>query len=109
MGQGENWGVVWGKTASGDAGELTSRPVVPMRAFGFTVETTQIVNHVWMPQDMGGLLHEAAAAKLDDYGVPFCKQHLTGKELTYIQKIFDSSCLTAHRSTPLCAPCASSC
>ena len=73
-------------------------------SFGFTVETTQLVNHVWMPRDLGGALHEAAAAKLDNYGVPFCKQHLTGKEMLYIQEIFDSDLLnSASKYTSLCA------
>ena len=68
------------------------------------METTQLVNHVWMPRDLGGALHEAAAAKLDNYGVPFCKQHLTGKEMLYIQEIFDSDLLnSASKYTSLCA------
>ena len=73
-------------------------------SFGFAVETTQLVNHVWMPQDLGSSLHKAAAAKLDNYGVPFCKQHLTGKELSFIQEIFDSELLnSASKYTSLCA------
>lgn len=72
--------------------------------FGFSVENTQIVNHVWMPDALGGLLHDAAAAKLDNLGVPFCKQYLTGQELTYIQEIFASELLnSASKYTSLCA------
>ena len=72
--------------------------------FGFTIESTQIVNHVWLPQHLGGLQHEAAAAKLDNLSIPFCKQYLTGNEIRYINEILDSGLLnSASKFTSLCA------
>lgn len=72
--------------------------------FGFTIESTQIVNHVWLPEHLGGLQHEAAAAKLDNLGIPFCKQYLTGNETLYINEILDSGLLnSASKFTSLCA------
>ncbi len=72
--------------------------------FGFTIESTQIVNHVWLPQHLGGPQHEAAAAKLDNLSIPFCRQYLTGQELPYIKEILDSGLLNStSKFTSQCA------
>lgn len=66
--------------------------------FGFTKVTIQDVYHVWLPQHMIEPLSRSDKAKL-----PFCKQHLTGSEITYINQVLSSGLDSAARFTTMCA------
>ncbi|RYY87919.1 aminotransferase class I/II-fold pyridoxal phosphate-dependent enzyme, partial [archaeon] len=48
------------------------------RAFGFRLASVQDVYHIWLPDDL------PSVPQADQSMVPFCRQHLMGKEMGYI-------------------------
>lgn len=68
-------------------------------SFGFKVKTTQDVYHVWLPDNLSGPLHPADSQSL----IPFCRQHFTGKEKTYVDQVFSSGLDSASQFTLACS------
>lgn len=52
--------------------------------FGFSVSALQAIFHVWLPDDL------ARPSRSDQDLIPFCRQHLTGKELSNVQHLLSS-------------------
>lgn len=67
-------------------------------SFGFRKETLQEVYHVWLPDDLSSPIVRA-----DQGPIPFCKQHVTGKELTYAAQVLSSGLDSAAYFTVLCS------
>lgn len=57
-------------------------------AFGFSKVKVQEIHHVWLPEDLSGPISRA-----DRDPIPYCKQHLTGHELSHVQHLFSTGML----------------
>jgi predicted GNAT family acetyltransferase len=66
--------------------------------FGFEKVTLQEVYHVWLPDHLASPIVRA-----DQGPIPFCKQHFTGKELTYAAQVLSSGLDSAAYFTMLCS------
>ena len=67
--------------------------------FGFTKIAVQEVRHVWLPQHLTQYVSRADTAP-----IPFCRQHLTGKELTYTAQVISGGLLdSAAHFTMMCS------
>ena len=63
-------------------------------------DRTQIVNHVWLPED----LLTVRPPRADRLEIPYCRQFLTGNEKKYVDQILDNKMLdSAANYTNLCA------
>ena len=68
--------------------------------FGLSVASRQDVFHCWLPQH----LVEPLSLVADQARVPFCRQHLTGNELTYVTQLLGGGGLdSAGRFSLMCA------
>lgn len=68
--------------------------------FGLSVASRQDVFHCWLPQH----LLEPLSLVADQARVPFCRQHLTGNELTYVSQLLSGGGLdSAGRFSLMCA------
>ena len=67
--------------------------------FGFRKDILQEVFHVWLPDHLKSPLVRADQAN----PIPFCRQHLTGKELTYVTQVLNSGLDSAATFTMQCA------
>lgn len=67
--------------------------------FGFCKDTLQEVYHTWLPDHLVSPLVRADLAN----PIPFCKQHFTGKELTYVTQVINSGLDSASNFTMQCA------
>lgn len=66
--------------------------------FGFVKDLVQNIYHAWLPQHL-----EEPSQRADHAPVPFCKQHLTGKEKEYVSQVFAAGLDSAARFTVLCS------
>ena len=66
-------------------------------AAGFHKEILQEVYHVWLPEHLTSPLVRA-----DNGPIPFCKQHLTGRENKYVTQVLSSGLDSAAHFTMLC-------
>eukprot|EP01038_Epipyxis_sp_PR26KG_P009288 gene9288-12515_t len=67
--------------------------------FGFIKYSTQQVYHVWLPDH----LLENVSVSDQSSTIPFCKQHLTGKENHYVNQVFSSGLDSASHFTLMCS------
>lgn len=67
-------------------------------SFGFKQTRSQDIYHAWLPQHLLEPMSRSDKAKL-----PFCKQHLTGKEQEYVTQVFASGLDSASTFTTMCA------
>ena len=68
------------------------------RSFGFDLGLEQDVYHIWLPQHL-----EEPLLRADQAPIPYCKQFLTGKEISYVSQVFASGLDSAARFTMMCS------
>ena len=52
--------------------------------FGFNLTSLQAIYHVWLPDDL------SVPSRSDQDPIPFCRQHFSGKELSYAQHLLST-------------------
>jgi len=65
--------------------------------FGFVKYSSQLVHHAWLPMHLLEPLSRSDRARL-----PFCKQHMTGKEIEYVSQVLSTGLDSAARFTNMC-------
>jgi dTDP-4-amino-4,6-dideoxygalactose transaminase len=66
--------------------------------FGFALQSTQKVFHAWLPDHL-----QEHVSVCDSSPIPFCKQHLTGNEVTFINQVLHTGLDSAAHFTLMCS------